>query len=262
MDLEAEKKKQINEWVKRGILIPVYGEEDEKKKRCLHAEKLASQKLLNDKLKSSTKSVDSSKQMVMTAAERKWIMLENAKKTSKNGGKAPRGTFGSKGSKGLKVTVKPTGKPCQTVGDKTPRKQMPTKATRKARLTTGGVKKPRHYKPGMVALREMCISRNLRSYSLLCYHSRGWFVRSLKISVSHIMFLTYGSNLQRCLHCRRQRKRIWSGFSMTLTYVLFTPSGRPSCQRIWRWCEGCTEGMTQSGLDEKRGGVVTCIATR
>ena len=32
MDIEAEKKKQINEWVKKGILIPVYGEEDEKKK--------------------------------------------------------------------------------------------------------------------------------------------------------------------------------------------------------------------------------------
>ena len=41
MDVEAEKKKQINEWVKKGILIPVYGEEDEKKKRCLHAGKLA-----------------------------------------------------------------------------------------------------------------------------------------------------------------------------------------------------------------------------
>ena len=155
MDMEAEKKKQINEWVKRGILIPVYGEEDEKKKQCLHAEKLASQKLLNDKSKSSTKSVNSSKQMAMTAAERNQIMLENAKKTSKNGGKAPRGTFGSKGSKGLKVKVKPTGKPHQTVGGKTPRKQMPTKATHKAKLTTGGVKKPRHYKPGTVALREI-----------------------------------------------------------------------------------------------------------
>ena len=121
MDVEAEKKKQINEWVKKGILIPVYGEEDEKKKRHLHAERLASQKLLNDKSKSSTKSVDSSKQMAMTAAERHQIMLENAKKSGKNGGKAPRGTFGSKGSKGLKVKVQPTGKPCQTVGGKTPR---------------------------------------------------------------------------------------------------------------------------------------------
>ena len=155
MDIEAEKKKQINEWVKKGILIPVYREEDEKQKQHLHAEKLASQKLLNDKSKSSTKSVDSSKQMVMTAAKKNWIMLENAKKSSKNGGKAPRGTFGSKGSKGLKVKVKPTGRPHQTVGGKTPRNPIPTKATRKAKLTTGGVKKPHHYKPGTVALHDI-----------------------------------------------------------------------------------------------------------
>ena len=165
MDVEAEKKKQINEWVKKGILIPVYGEEDEKKKQCLHAEKLASQKLLNDKSKSSTKSVDSSKQMVMTAAERHWIMLENAKKSGKNGGKAPRGMFGSKGSKGLKVKVQPTGKPCQTVGGKTPRNPIPTKATRKAKPTTSGVKKPHRYKPGTVALCE--IRRFQKSTELL-----------------------------------------------------------------------------------------------
>ena len=94
--------------------------------------------------------------MVMTAAERNWIMLENAKKSSKNGGKAPRGTFGSKGSKGLKVKVKPTGKPCQTVGGKIPRKQIPTKATHQAKPTTSGVKKPHHYKPGMVVLHKIC----------------------------------------------------------------------------------------------------------
>ena len=121
----------------------------------MHAEKLASQKLLNDKSKSSTKSVNSSKQMAMTAAERNRIMLENAKKSSKNGGKAPRGTFGSKGSKGMKVKVKPTGKPHQTVGGKTPRNPIPTKATRKTKPTTGGVKKPHHYKPGTVALLEI-----------------------------------------------------------------------------------------------------------
>ena len=155
MYVEAEKKKQINEWVKKGILIPVYGEEDEKKKRCLHAERLASQKLLNDKSKLSTKSINSSKQMVMTAAKRLRIMLENAKRSGKNGGKAPRGMFGSKGSKGLKVKVKPTGKPHQTVGGKTPRNQIPTKATHKAKPITGGVKKPHRYKPGTVALCEI-----------------------------------------------------------------------------------------------------------
>ena len=122
----------------------------------MHAEKLASQKLLNDKSKSSTKSVDSSKQMAMTAAERNRIMLENAKKSSKNGGKAPRGTFSSRGSKGLKVKVKSTGKPRQTVGGKTPRNPIPTKATHKAKPTTSGVKKPHRYKPGMVALCEIC----------------------------------------------------------------------------------------------------------
>ena len=51
--------------------------------------------------------------------------------------------------------MKPTGKPHQTVGGKTPRNPIPTKATHKTKLATGGVKKPHCYKPGMVALREI-----------------------------------------------------------------------------------------------------------
>ena len=38
---------------------------------------------------------------------------------------------------------------------KTPRKQLATKATGKSAPSTGGVKKPRHYRPGSVALCEI-----------------------------------------------------------------------------------------------------------
>ena len=38
---------------------------------------------------------------------------------------------------------------------KAPRKQLATKATGKSAPSTGGVKKPRHYRPGSVALCEI-----------------------------------------------------------------------------------------------------------
>ncbi|KAH6555045.1 hypothetical protein KP509_1Z286600 [Ceratopteris richardii] len=40
-------------------------------------------------------------------------------------------------------------------GGKAPRKQLASKAARKSALATGGVKKPRRYRPGTVALREI-----------------------------------------------------------------------------------------------------------
>ena len=67
-------------------------------------------------------------------------MMQNAKKSAKKGGKAPRGTP----------------KPRQTTGGKAPRKQFATKAPRKSTPTTGGVKKPHRWRPGTVALREIC----------------------------------------------------------------------------------------------------------
>jgi len=41
------------------------------------------------------------------------------------------------------------------LGGKAPRKQLATKAARKAVPSTGGVKKPHRYRPGTVALREI-----------------------------------------------------------------------------------------------------------
>ena len=66
-------------------------------------------------------------------------MMQNAKKSAKRGGKAPRGTS----------------KPRQTTGGKAPRKQFATKAPRKSTLVTGGVKKPHRWRPEMVALCEI-----------------------------------------------------------------------------------------------------------
>jgi histone H3 len=43
----------------------------------------------------------------------------------------------------------------KTTGGKAPRKQLATKAARKSAPITGGVKVPRRYRPGTVALREI-----------------------------------------------------------------------------------------------------------
>ena len=43
----------------------------------------------------------------------------------------------------------------KSTGGKAPRKQLATKAVRKAALPIGGCKKPHHYRPGTVALREI-----------------------------------------------------------------------------------------------------------
>ncbi|XP_032763164.1 histone H3.3A-like [Rattus rattus] len=43
----------------------------------------------------------------------------------------------------------------KSTGGKAPRKQLATKTARKSMTSTGGVKKPHHYRPGTVALREI-----------------------------------------------------------------------------------------------------------
>merc|ERR1712197_179173 len=53
----------------------------------------------------------------------------------------------------------------KSTGGKAPRKQLATKAARKAAPTTGGVKKPHRYRPGTVALRK--IGRYQKSTELL-----------------------------------------------------------------------------------------------
>ncbi len=52
------------------------------------------------------------------------------------------------------VHVKQTA--CKSTGGKAPRKQLSTKAARKAAPAIGGCKKPHRYQPGTVALREIC----------------------------------------------------------------------------------------------------------
>ena len=69
IDLETEKKRQIQELVKRVVLILVYSDENEKIKRKANIDKMNAQHNVNS----------CSKQMVMTTAERNQIMLENAK---------------------------------------------------------------------------------------------------------------------------------------------------------------------------------------
>ncbi len=53
----------------------------------------------------------------------------------------------------------------KSTGGKAPRKQVAAKATRKASPSSGGMKKPRRFRPGTVALRE--IRRYQKSTSLL-----------------------------------------------------------------------------------------------
>ncbi|XP_049623497.1 histone H3.3A-like [Suncus etruscus] len=53
----------------------------------------------------------------------------------------------------------------KSTGGKAPRKQLATKAARKSAPSTGGVKKPHHYRPGTMALRE--IRRYQKSTELL-----------------------------------------------------------------------------------------------
>nr|GFA71141.1 histone H3 [Tanacetum cinerariifolium] len=51
---------------------------------------------------------------------------------------------------------------CKSTGGKALRKQLATKAARKLAATTGGVKKPRRYRPGTLALREKSIELLIR----------------------------------------------------------------------------------------------------
>ncbi|XP_028731091.1 histone H3.3A-like [Peromyscus leucopus] len=63
-------------------------------------------------------------------------------------------------------TTAPTKQTARTsTGGKAPRKQLATKAARKSAPSPGGVKKPRRYRPGTVALRE--IRRYQKSTELL-----------------------------------------------------------------------------------------------
>ena len=58
------------------------------------------------------------------------------------------------GCKTKMVCTKQTAR--KSTGGKAPLKQLATKATHKSAPATGGVKKPHHYRPGTVALCEIC----------------------------------------------------------------------------------------------------------
>ena len=68
-----------------------------------------------------------------------------------------------KGTTTIMVRTKQTAR--NSTGGKAPRKQLATKAARKTAPKAGGVKKPRRYRPGTVALRE--IRRYQKSAELL-----------------------------------------------------------------------------------------------
>ena len=121
--------------------------------------------------------------MVMTEAEHQWKMMENAKAGAKKGGKPPSGM-----PKGSKVS-----KPWKTTEGKTNCMVFPKKATCKSTPATSGVKKPHHWKPGTVALGEICCYQ--RSTALLIVMLL--FQRLGKLpKMWGIMVLSIGSNPQ------------------------------------------------------------------
>ena len=55
-----------------------------------------------------------------------------------------------------RVPLKPTSKKIATKGGKQPQKHLLLKLIRQNKSTTGGIKKPHRYHPGLLALREIC----------------------------------------------------------------------------------------------------------
>ena len=55
-----------------------------------------------------------------------------------------------------RVLLKPTSKKITTKGGKQPQKHLLHKLIRQNKSTTGGIKKPHRYHPGLLALREIC----------------------------------------------------------------------------------------------------------
>ena len=70
----------------------------------------------------------------------------------------------------------------KSTGGKAPRKQLATKAARKAAPPVGGCKKPHRYRPGTVALREICKYQKSTDL-LLCKLPFQCFVREVTQNV-------------------------------------------------------------------------------
>merc|ERR1712216_589804 len=90
----------------------------------------------------------------------------------------------------------------KSTGGKAPRKQLATKAARKAAPAIGGVKKPHRYRPGTVALRE--IRKYQKSTKLLI---RKLPFQRLSEKSPKTSRLTCDSNRTPSWRCKRRPKR-------------------------------------------------------
>ncbi|CAL5058546.1 unnamed protein product [Urochloa decumbens] len=82
----------------------------------------------------------------------------------------------------------------KSTGGKTPRKQLVARifaAARKTAPATGGVKKPRRYRPGTVALREI----------RKCQKGTELLIRK----IAQLHKVTWGSRAMQCLLCKRRQ---------------------------------------------------------
>ena len=60
---------------------------------------------------------------------------------------------------------------CKSTGGKAPQKMLATKAARKSAPASGRIKKPHRYRPGTVALREICKYKKAQNFCLAKHHS-------------------------------------------------------------------------------------------
>lgn len=80
----------------------------------------------------------------------------------------------------------------KSTGGKAPRKQLATKAARKAAPSTGGIKKPHRYRPGTVALRE--IRKQQKSTDLTM--RKAPFVRLVKHVMHEVQLVPINGKMQ------------------------------------------------------------------
>lgn len=124
----------------------------------------------------------------------------------------------------------------KSTGGKAPRKQLATKAARKAAPTAGGVKKKHRYRPGTVALREIrkyqkstCtlipklrFARLVREIGEL--HSIAYPYLIPRYSQPKTTRPTCASSRWPYLACKRPVRRTWLASSRTATSAPSTPS--------------------------------------
>ena len=135
----------------------------------------------------------------------------------------------------------------KSTGGKAPRKQLATKAAQKSAPTAGGVKKPRRYRPGTVALRE--IRKFQKSTELLLWKRPFYllvreiaqdFKSDLKVSfdkqgvddVNFCLPLFLSSSQPLSSPCNMLRRPTSSACSKTPTSAPSTHGVSRSCPRI------------------------------